>query len=343
MPATTSPAWDARSAALWAALDSHTPEDFRAKIAVLAAELPAGHPAALFERACAHDSTGESDRAVPLYAQALAAGLGGIKRRRAVIQMASSLRNLGRAPESVALLEAERTQPSDELDDALVATLALALVDTGRAREAAALAIEALARHLPRYNRSMANYARALVAAPKEALDLVAFWQDAGPGAWFKKDDAFDARFSDRFAALHDAAARGELATWSATPEGALALVLLLDQYPRNAFRGTPRMYATDPRARDVAHAALAAGHDRAVPEALQTFFYLPFGHAENIADQERAVELTRHLGGKSLEYAQGHRDIIARFARFPHRNAVLGRPTTPEEQKFIDEGGFAG
>jgi uncharacterized protein (DUF924 family) len=178
---------------------------------------------------------------------------------------------------------------------------------------------------------------------PQHALDLVAFWQEAGPDKWFAKDEAFDARFRDRFAALHEAAARGELATWLATPEGALALVLLLDQYPRNSFRGAKRMYATDALARKVADAAVTAGHDRAVAQALQPFFYLPFEHAENLADQDRSVELTRRFGGESLKYAEGHRDIIRRFARFPHRNAILGRTTTPEEQKFIDEGGFAG
>ena len=172
MPNTTIPSahipaeWEHRVATLWTTLDDHTPETLRAKIASLAAELPAGHPAALFERACAHDSTGEPEIAAPLYAQALGAGLAGTRRRRAVIQMASSLRNLGRAEESVALLMAERTQPSDELDDAVTAFLALALADTGREREAASLALEALSKHLPRYNRSLARYAKALNTSP---------------------------------------------------------------------------------------------------------------------------------------------------------------------------------
>jgi hypothetical protein len=155
--------WEQRVAALWTTLDEHAPEDFRAKVDALAGDLPAGDARGLFERACANDSTGRPDVAAPLYRQALATGLSGIRRRRAVIQMASSLRNLGQAEESVRLLRAEREAGSDELDDAVVATLALALADTGRAREAAGLAIGALARHLPRYNRSMANYARALV------------------------------------------------------------------------------------------------------------------------------------------------------------------------------------
>jgi tetratricopeptide (TPR) repeat protein len=151
-----------RLADLWAALDEYGPDDFRRRIDAAVAELPADHPVALFERACANDSTGRPDHAAPLYRQALAAGLTGIRRRRAVIQLASTLRNLGHPDESVALLRAEREVGSDELDDAVVAVLALALADIGREREAAGLAIGALARHLPRYNRSMAAYAEEL-------------------------------------------------------------------------------------------------------------------------------------------------------------------------------------
>ena len=156
--------WDDRLAALWASLDDDTdPDAFRAQVDALTAELPADSPVAAFERACAFDSTGHSDRAVPLYRAALAGGLTSIRRRRAVIQLASSLRNVGRAEESVALLRAERNQPSDELDDAVAVTLALALADTGREREAVSVAVAALAPHLSRYQRSMANYARLLI------------------------------------------------------------------------------------------------------------------------------------------------------------------------------------
>ncbi|MFZ5890524.1 MAG: DUF924 family protein [Myxococcota bacterium] len=165
---------------------------------------------------------------------------------------------------------------------------------------------------------------------------------EAGPSLWFAKDPAFDRRFRDRFLALHEAAARGSLEDWSATPAGALALCLLLDQFPRNAFRGTARMYLTDERARFVAEAAIRAGHDRAVGE-LALFFYLPFGHSEIVAHQERSVELARRLGPEQLQHALGHRDIVRRFGRFPHRNAILGRNTLPEEQRFLDEGGFSG
>jgi len=160
---TIDPDWERRSLELWSLLDDLDAEEFRARIDALAGELPAGDPVGLFERGCANDSTGRPAVAVPLYREALERGLDGIRRRRAVIQMASSLRNLGEPQRSVELLEAERGRGSDELDDAVVATLALALADTGREREAAGLAIGALARHLPRYNRSMANYARELV------------------------------------------------------------------------------------------------------------------------------------------------------------------------------------
>lgn len=176
-----------------------------------------------------------------------------------------------------------------------------------------------------------------------DASDVVAFWREAGPERWFAKDEAFDRQFKTRGLALHEAAARGDLDAWNATPEGALALAILLDQFPRNAFRDTPRMFATDEKALGLAAAAIDAGHDQAVTENLRTFFYLPFEHSEELADQERAVALFAPLGGEVLAYAEIHRDIIHRFGRFPHRNAILGRETTPEEQRFLDEGGFAG
>ena len=154
--------WEDRLAALWASLDDHDEAGFRADMEALVAELPSESPVRSFELASAFDSTGHSDRAVPLYRQALALGLEGIRRRRAVIQLASSLRNLGRAQESAAMLAAERDRASDELDDAVSAFLALALADAGKEREAVAVALQALAPHLPRYQRSVGNYAREL-------------------------------------------------------------------------------------------------------------------------------------------------------------------------------------
>lgn len=155
--------WERRLADAWASLDERDEAEFRALIDELAAELPEGSAVADFERACSRDSTGHSDLAVPLYRRALETGLTGERRRRAVIQLASSLRNLGRSQESVALLTAELDAGSDHLDDAVRVVLALALTDVGREREAVSLAVGALARHLPRYQRSMAGYARLLI------------------------------------------------------------------------------------------------------------------------------------------------------------------------------------
>lgn len=182
-----------------------------------------------------------------------------------------------------------------------------------------------------------------MTKAPPKALEIVTFWIEAGEKRWFAKDDAFDADFRQRFAAEYEAAARGELAGWGDTPRGALALFLLLDQYPRNCFRNMPRMYATDAAARAAARAAIAAGHDAAVEHRLRIFFYLPFGHSEDLADQELCVSLAERLGGESAKHARGHHDIIRRFGRFPHRNAILGRTTTLDEQAFLDSGGFKG
>ncbi|WP_329117503.1 tetratricopeptide repeat protein [Streptomyces sp. NBC_01465] len=160
--------WEQRIVDAYASIDSYEDNDFRAAIDKLVAELPEGSPIGIFERAAALDSTGHSDLAVPLYKEALEAGLPGIRRRRAVIQMASSLRNLGRSEESVTLLTAEADAGSDELDDAVRGFLALALTDVGREREAVSLALRALAPHLPRYQRSLGNYARILVEGEGE-------------------------------------------------------------------------------------------------------------------------------------------------------------------------------
>lgn len=173
--------------------------------------------------------------------------------------------------------------------------------------------------------------------------DVLGFWREAGPEKWFRKDESFDAQFRGRFLAAHEAAARDELDAWAATAEGALALLILLDQFPRNAFRGTPRVYATDAQARGIAHRAVDQGLDREIEPPLRHFFYLPFMHSEDLRDLDRCVELTREAGGEQHRYAQHHRGIVQRFGRFPHRNAILGRPSTPEEEAFLAGGGFAG
>jgi hypothetical protein len=161
--------WEQRVADAWATIGDQSEEDFRALIGNLTSELPPDSPIGTFERAAALDSTGHSDLAVPMYQEALRQGLTDERRRRAVIQMASSLRNLGHSQESVALLEKEVEATNDHLDDAVKVVLALALTDVGREREAVSIAVEALAKHLPRYQRSMANYARLLIEPEPES------------------------------------------------------------------------------------------------------------------------------------------------------------------------------
>lgn len=176
-----------------------------------------------------------------------------------------------------------------------------------------------------------------------DAQAVLAFWRDAGPPRWFKKDAAFDADFRRRFLAAHEAAARGELGSWADAADGALALLILLDQFPRNAFRGSARMFATDSQALELGQRAIAAGFDQQVSIALRNFFYLPLMHSENLQDQQRATALVLPLGAEPYRFAVMHREIIERFGRFPHRNAVLGRITTAQEQSFLDQGGFSG
>ena len=174
--------------------------------------------------------------------------------------------------------------------------------------------------------------------------EVVAFWQQAGPDRWFKKDASFDREIRDRFFDTYEAAAAGKLSDWEQSAQGALALLILLDQFPRNMFRGDARAFATDPLARAVTAGAIVRGFDSQVPKELRGFFYLPFEHSEDLADQERCIALHKATGDTDgLKWAEIHADIIRRFGRFPHRNAMLGRTTTPEEQAFLDGGGFAG
>ena len=175
------------------------------------------------------------------------------------------------------------------------------------------------------------------------SAEIVAFWRGAGRDRWFKKDTALDDEIRRRFLATHEAAAAGKLTDWEQSAEGALVLLLLLDQFPRNMFRGEARAFATDPLARAITSRAILNGFDGAFPE-MRSFFYLPFEHSENLADQERALALFKAVGDDDgLKWAKLHDDIIRRFGRFPHRNDVLGRVTTPKEQAFLDDGGFAG
>lgn len=177
----------------------------------------------------------------------------------------------------------------------------------------------------------------------ERALSVTKFWRDAGPAAWFTKDAGFDTKFRNNFLELHYAAARRELDGWLDDSESALALMILLDQFPRNCFRGTGHMFATDPLARYYASKSIEKGHDIAVSEDVRVFFYLPLEHSEDIEDQKRSVDLHKANAQSYLKYAVDHLEIIERFGRFPHRNPQLGRQTTADEKAFLDGGGFAG
>ena len=160
---------------------------------------------------------------------------------------------------------------------------------------------------------------------------------------WFEKDAAFDGKIRARFAGEYGAARDGGRAAWRGSAQDCLALVIVLDQFPRNLFRGDARAFATDAAALEAAKHAIARGYDRALPPLRRTFLYMPFLHSENIGDQDSGIELIRSLGdapmaAESLKAAIQHRDIIARFGRFPHRNAVLGRATTAEEAAFLKQ-----
>lgn len=187
----------------------------------------------------------------------------------------------------------------------------------------------------------------------EEATALIDFW--FGPprspsrfqqrDVWFKVDPAFDAQCRNQFGALRERAAAGDCADWALEAEPCLALILLLDQFPRNLFRGTAKAFATDPQAREAAREALRRGFDRSLPASWRQFIYLPFEHSEDLTDQELSVKLAAGLArdpafAQALDYAQRHQVIIARFGRFPHRNAPLGRKSTPEEEAFLKEPG---
>lgn len=171
---------------------------------------------------------------------------------------------------------------------------------------------------------------------------LVGFWKEAGPARWYKKDPQFDWLFREKGRAAHFAAARRELDDWMETAEGALALMIVLDQYPRNSFRGTAHQFATDSLALVFARDAIGRGYPAAFEPDLRQFLFMPLMHSEAITDQDALLPLVANMPD-TLKFAHIHRDIILRFGRFPHRNACLGRNTTEEEQAFLDSGGFGG
>ncbi|MBD1809673.1 DUF924 domain-containing protein [Microcoleus sp. FACHB-SPT15] len=162
---------------------------------------------------------------------------------------------------------------------------------------------------------------------------------------WFTKNPEFDDEVRSRFLNVHNQAAAGKLNDWNATPQGCLALIILLDQFPRNMFRGQPQAFATDPQALAYARHAVTQGFDKELPKLQRWFVYLPFEHSENLADQHRCVELCEQLGDEpemreAVDYAYRHLRVIERFGRFPHRNRILGRETTPEEAEFLKQPG---
>lgn len=184
---------------------------------------------------------------------------------------------------------------------------------------------------------------RTIAPAGPAPGSVVGFWREAGPQRWFSKDLNFDRALGARFHEAHLLAAQRQLDGWNVDGEGALALQILLDQVPRNLYRGSAHAFATDPLARHFALAAIDSGFDQQIEPALRPFCYMALMHAEDLHLQERCVSLFEALGGPSLPHAIEHRDIIRRFGRFPHRNPLLGRATTAEEQAFLEAGGFAG
>ena len=181
------------------------------------------------------------------------------------------------------------------------------------------------------------------MSSPVTPHDIITFWRSAGPDKWYAKDDTFDQELRDRFMDTWEAARDGKLGAWQDSDEGALALLIVHDQFPRNMFRNDARAFSTDALARSVATRAIAEGRDRRIEQEMRAFMYLPFEHSEDITDQERSIALFKSLSADSLKWAVLHADIIRKFGRFPHRNAVLGRATTPEEAAFLDDGGFKG
>ena len=191
-----------------------------------------------------------------------------------------------------------------------------------------------------------------MASAP--AAEVLAFWFGrpdepvfGQPRAeWFRKDEAFDAEIRARFLTSVEAALAGALTEWAASPTGLLALLILLDQFPRNLFRGEAKAFSGDEQALQLARLAVERGWDENLAAVERVFVYLPFEHSEALADQERSLALFAALAAGSpgnggfLDYAQRHHEVIARFGRFPHRNSALGRPSTPEEAAYLAQPG---
>lgn len=175
--------------------------------------------------------------------------------------------------------------------------------------------------------------------------DILSFWLDeVGPGGWYKQDAALDQAIRDRFGAAYEGAMEGRHALWLTYPSGVLAYLVLLDQFPRNMFRGDPLAFASDDIALAAAKQAIGKGWDLKIDAPARQFFYLPLMHAENISDQDRCVRLMKERmpdSADSLLHARAHREVIRRFGRFPYRNAALGRVSSSEEDAFAASGGY--
>lgn len=192
-------------------------------------------------------------------------------------------------------------------------------------------------------DRKKIDIARLRASQDEERIvQIIQFWK-ASSDKWFSKDAAFDQEFEKLLLPEYKRAAEGLLEEWMATADGALALIILLDQFPRNAFRNTLRMFATDTLAVQYARRAMQAGFIDEIKGDIRAFLIMPYMHAEDLSDQDMSVKLFDILGQPWLKHAKEHREIISRFGRFAHRNGILGRQTTAEEQTFLDGGGFQG
>jgi len=248
-----------------------------------------------------------------------------------------------------ALLVLHHTEVPPRLQgQGIAAKLVAAALDWARAQ---GLHVRPACSYVARYMREHPQTQDLLEPAGVTAREVLAFWFGEPPATtprevWFRKDAAFDAQVRQRFGATLEAALAGRLGHWDATPAGALALVVVLDQFTRNAYRDTPRAFAGDAPALAAAQALVAAGGDRALAPLQRWFVYLPFEHAEDLGLQRQALQLFGALAAEhpsladASEWARKHHDVIARFGRFPHRNAILGRASTPEEEAFLAQPG---
>ena len=179
---------------------------------------------------------------------------------------------------------------------------------------------------------------------PVKPDEVMNFWAKAGSEKWWAKNDEFDAQIKQKFDTTHTYANTGRLDDWIETPDTTLAFVIVLDQFSRNMFRNDARAFAQDKQCVAIVRSAIANGFDRKLRSDIGMFIYLPLMHSENISDQEQClIEMERLKLENEIYHAKLHLNIIKKFGRFPHRNSILGRKTTPEEQAFLEDGGFAG